>query len=95
VGSGLHRPSHPLPLQPQQAGASQQPATAPVGDGQQQLQYLHLNCNPRHNNSVNAMSIETDVWQVPDAPQLEYCQQICDCCHINEQLSNIQEQTAS
>jgi len=61
VGSGLHRPSHPLPLQPQQAGASQQPATAPVGDGQQQLQYLHLNCNPRHNNSVNAMSIETDV----------------------------------
>jgi len=44
---------------------------------------------------VNAMSIETDVWQVPDAPQLEYCQQICDCCHINEQLSNIQEQTAS
>ena len=27
----------------------------------QQLQYLHHNCNPRLGKSVNAMSIETDV----------------------------------
>lgn len=24
----------------------------------------HNNCNPRHNNNINAMSIETDVWLV-------------------------------
>lgn len=23
---------------------------------------VKLNCNPRHNNNLNAMSIETDVW---------------------------------
>lgn len=28
-----------------------------------QEQYLQHNCNPRHNNNINAMSIETDVWQ--------------------------------
>ena len=26
-------------------------------------QYLQHNCNPRHNHNINAMSIETDVWQ--------------------------------
>ena len=45
-------------------GQPQRPVPAAQATAEQkQLQYLHHNCNPRHNNSVNAMSIETDVWQ--------------------------------
>ena len=43
-------------------GQPQRPVPAAQATAEQkQLQYLHHNCNPRHNNSVNAMSIETDV----------------------------------
>jgi hypothetical protein len=26
--------------------------------------FLQANCNARHGNNINAMSIETDVWQI-------------------------------
>ena len=41
------------------AGENHQRAVANNND--QQLQYLHHNCNPRQIKNVNAMSIETDV----------------------------------
>ncbi len=43
--------------------AGQQLAQAQQHVLSRQEQYLQHNCNPRHNNNINAMSIETDVWQ--------------------------------
>ena len=42
-------------------GSGENHQRAVANNNDQQLQYLHHNCNPRQIKNVNAMSIETDV----------------------------------